>query len=351
MTNRAIIHRAGLRGAVLVLFLLATGALAEPIATLPRIVVLSNQFVVAGGKPVVFHGINASDPDKLAHEGRWNKTYFQQMRAWGANAVRLPIHPIHWRERGQRDYLKLLDRGIRWAGEENLYVILDWHSIGNLEAERFFAGNKPPFTGGMYGTTKAETFAFWKTMAQRYGANSTVAFFELFNEPTVINGQLGACSWEQWRALMESMIDHVRTNGCLAIPLIAGFDWGYDLTPVAAAPIRAEGIGYVSHPYPMKRSQPWDSHWNADWGFAAEKYPVFLTEIAFCGADDKGAHSPVISDETYGAAITGYCAKRGISYAVWVFDPDWAPRLITDWSFTPSRQGVYFRNAMLVWQH
>ncbi len=44
--------------------------------------------------------------------------------------------------------------------------------------------------------------------------------------------------------------------------------------------------------------------------------PVTLTEIGFCGADERGAHVPVISDETYGDAITKYCAEKGISYTV-----------------------------------
>ena len=91
---------------------------------------------------------------------------------------------------------------------------------------------------------------------------------------------------------------------------MAGFNWAYDLTPVAKEPVNADGIAYVSHPYPMKREKPWEPKWTADWGFVAEKYPVILTEIGFCGADEKGAHVPVISDESYGDAITKYCAEK-----------------------------------------
>ena len=96
----------------------------------------------------------------------------------------------------------------------------------------------------------------------------------------------------------------------------------------------------------MKRQKPWESQWTSDWGFVAEKYPLILTEIGFCGPDDRGAHVPVISDESYGDAITKYCADRGISYTVWVFDPQWSPMLFTDWKFTPSRQGKYFKAAL-----
>ena len=36
--------------------------------------------------------------------------------------------------------------------------------------------------------------------------------------------------------MMEEVIAVIRTNGGTAVPLIAGFDFGYDLTPVAIAP-------------------------------------------------------------------------------------------------------------------
>jgi hypothetical protein len=144
---------------------------------------------------------------------------------------------------------------------------------------------------------------------------------------------------------MEEVITAIRTNGGTAVPLVAGFNYGYDLTPVANAPIKAEGIGYVSHPYPMKCKAPWEAQWTKDWGFVADKYPVFATEVGFCAADDKKAHIPVIGDESYGEALTSYCEQKGISYSVWCFDPHWGPTLIEDWSFAPTRQGIYFKKA------
>jgi len=305
----------------------------------PLISVRGNQFITADGKSIIFRGLDASDPDKLEQDGHWNKEYFEAVKSWGANIIRFPVHPTAWRKRGQEAYLKLLDQGVQWASELGLYVIIDWHSIGNLRSELF--------QNAMYETTKKETLEFWRTMATHFKGNNTVALFELFNEPTVMNGALGTCSWEQWKELIEEMITVIRANGSKAVPLVAGFNWAYDLIPIAKAPINAEGIAYVSHPYPMKREKPWQDKWTKDWGFAASKYPVILTEIGFCGADEKGAHVPVISDESYGDAITAYCADKGISYTVWVFDPQWAPMLISDWQFTPTRQGRYFKSTLL----
>ena len=306
--------------------------------TMSKISVKGNTFSTEEGTPIVFRGLDASDPDKLEKDGHWNADYFKQMKEWGATITRFPVHPKAWRERGKDAYIELMDKGIKWAEENGIYVIIDWHSIGNLKDNKYFMP--------MYETTMEETLDFWKTMAEKYKGNNTVAFFEIFNEPTTYNGQLGECTWHEWKVIMEKMISVIRENGCEAIPLVAGFNWGYDLSPLKENPIAAEGIGYVSHPYPQKREKPWEPQWTDDWGFAAEKYPLILTEMGFCGPDDEGAHVPVISDESYGDAITKYADERGISYTVWVFDPDWAPMLFTDWNYTPSRQGVYFKNAL-----
>jgi hypothetical protein len=323
---------------VWILLLVSVVSTAQSSATLPQVTVSGNKFM-ANGKVVIFRGLDASDPDKLAKQGHWNKEYFEAVKSWGANIVRFPVHPTAWRSRGKNEYIKLLDEGVKWATELGLYVNIDWHSIGNLRTEMY--------QSPMYETTRKETYEFWRTMAAHYKGNTTVAFFELFNEPTVMNGQLGICSWKDWKEMNEEMILIIRASGSKAIPLVAGFNWAYDLTPVSNDPVNAEGIGYVSHPYPMKREKPWEPKWDQDWGFVAKKYPLMLSEIGFCGADERGAHVPVISDESYGDAITKYCENNGISYSVWVFDPQWAPMLISDWNFTPTRQGRYFKQALL----
>jgi aryl-phospho-beta-D-glucosidase BglC (GH1 family) len=306
--------------------------------TLGKINVSKNNFVTNDGRTIIFRGLNTSDPDKLEAQNHWNKAYFEEIKNWGANLVRFPVHPTAWEKRGKENYLKLLDDGIKWAGELGIYVIIDWHSIGNLRTEMYQSDN--------YDTTKKQTFDFWRTIGKKYGNNTTVAFYELFNEPTDYNNELGTITWEEWKELNKEMIIIIRANGGKGIPLVAGFNWAYDLTPVRENPLEIEGIAYVSHPYPQKRDKPWEEKWTNDWGFVKEKYPLILTEIGFCGPNDVGAHIPVISDESYGDAITKYADENEISYMIWVFDPEWAPRLFDDWNYTPSRHGKYFKKKL-----
>ncbi|MDW3196758.1 MAG: cellulase family glycosylhydrolase [Cytophagales bacterium] len=306
-------------------------------AQMPRITVQGNEFVDENGKVFVFRGYSSSDPEKLVNQGSWNLAYFQEMQRWGANVVRFPIHPKAWRARGKENYLELLDQGVEWAAATNMYVIMDWHSIGNLVTEKYLRD--------IYETNLEETFEFWRIISERYGDNATVALYELFNEP-VRDPKFGQLKWQRWKEILEELITEIRANGGKGIPLVAGFNWAYNLKPVENQPIEAEGIAYVSHPYPQKRKQPWPEKWTKDWGFAKEKYPVILTEIGYCREEDPGAHIPVISDHSYGEAISSYSDQNNISYIVWVFDKNWSPQLFTDDQFTPSYQGTFWKEKL-----
>lgn len=300
---------------------------------LSRISVKGNHFVNPQGATVLFRGLSIADPDKIEHQGQWNKALFVRIKQLGAMVVRIPVHPIAWRERTPENYMKLLDQAVEWCTETGLYVDIDWHSIGNLE--------EGLFQDPMYVTSKAETFNFWRTIAQHFSGNHTVAFLELFNEPTDYNGKLGNMSWEQWKTLNEELIQLIRSYGNHSIPLVAGFDWAYDLTPLHYAPINAEGIGYVTHPYPHKRTPPYVPKWEEDFGFAANKYPVIATEIGFTLGDGS-----LKDNGDYGKAIIQYLEGKGISWIWWVYDPQWTPGMIESWkTFKLTDCGKFFEKA------
>jgi len=305
---------------------------------LEKISVKGKDLVTASGEIIRLKGVSFSDPDKLETAGQWNKRYFQEAKNWGCNLVRFAVHPTALNKRGWDAYFDLVDKGVKWAAELEMYVIIDWHSIGNLNSEKF--------TNKMYNTTWDETVKFWQTTAKRYKGNSTVAVYELFNEPTNEGGKLGEFSWLTWQPTLEKLIDNITPIDDEKIFLVAGMNWGYFLDEVIEAPVNRKNVAYCTHPYPMKREKPWEPQWEKDWGSVANKYPIIATEFGFMGADERGAHIPCISDESYGDAIINYFDKKGISYTIWCFDPDWPPTLLSDWNFTPSRQGKYFKTVL-----
>jgi len=294
---------------------------------LPLISVKGNRFVDPQGAAVLFRGLSISDPDKLQMQGHWNREHFVKVQEMGTRVVRIPVHPIAWRERTPAEYLKLLDQAIGWCTELGMYVDLDWHSIGNLATGLF----QDP----MYDTSVQETYSFWRIVAHHFAGHNTVAFFELFNEPTTFRDRLGPVAWEDWKKINENLIAIIRANDARAIPLVAGFDWAYDLAPLRVSPIAAAGIGYTVHPYANKRPQPWEPKWEEDFGFAAAQYPLFATEFG-------GFERPV----DYGPAIIKYLEGHGISWTVWCFDPEWGPTLIGDWNYTLTKSGEFAKQAM-----
>ena len=310
---------------------------------LPLISVRGNKFVDPDGNTILFRGLSISDPDKIEMQGHWNKEHFVKVKEMGATLVRIPIHPVAWRERTPAKYIKLLDQAVAWCTELEMYVILDWHTIGNLETG--------VFQDPMYDTSKQETYNFWRTMARHFAGHNTVAFYELFNEPTTFRNQLGPVSWDAWKKSVEDQITIIRAYNPQAIPLVAGFDWAYDLTPLRLSPMAAEGIGYTTHPYADKRSQPWEPKWEEDFGFAAAKYPIIATEFggfARPPAADAQSTAPAGNDRNaaYGPAIIKYLEGKGISWAVWCFDPEWGPTLLRNWNYELTLSGEFARAAM-----
>lgn len=343
-----------MKNLIIILCLIQTVALAQPTADtnpwwtlrydvpsgtdqtksiLPLISVSGNKFVDASGNTVVFKGINVSDPDKLEHQGQWKKKLFIELKSWGVDLVRLPIHPSTWNRRGE-DYLRLLDEGINWCSELGIYVILDWHSIGNLEAGLF----EHP----MYFTSLVQTRNFWKVIAERYAGHHTVAFYEIFNEPTVHRGKLGRASWDRWRQINEEIIFLIRAYDEETIPLVAGFDWAYDLTPLQDNPLNVSGIAYVTHPYPHKRNPPYEEKWDENFGFAANKYPLIATEFGFTLGD-----YGLAENGEYGERIVKYFEDRGISWMAWVFDPDWFPQMLKSWDkYETTEYGQFIKDQL-----
>jgi endoglucanase len=300
---------------------------------LPLIKVNGTRFVNTNGDTLLFRGLAISDPDKIEHQGHWGKNHFAKVKEMGATIVRIPIHPISWRERTPQKYLQLLDSAVVWCTDLGMYIMIDWHSIGNLGMELF----QDP----MYNTTKTETYEFWRIMARHFRGNNTVTFYEIFNEPTLYRGELGTMSWSEWKTINENVIHLIRAYDTEKIPLVAGLDWAYDLTPLNIEPINAEGIGYVTHPYPFKRTPPYEPKWDEDFGFAAQRYPVVATEFGF-GLGKEG----MAENGEYGRTIINYFEKKNISWVCWCFDPEWGPRLLKSWNYDLTEAGEFFKQAM-----
>jgi hypothetical protein len=103
----------------------------------------------------------------------------------------------------------------------------------------------------------------------------------------------------------------------------------------------------VTHPYPHKRTQPWEPKWEEDFGFAADQFPLIATEIGFTIGNEG-----MTDNAAYGKAIVSYLEGRGISWVAWVFDPEWTPSMISSWdTYALTESGEFFKGAMQAKPH
>ena len=65
--------------------------------------------------------------------------------------------------------MKLLDQAVEWSTDLGMYVMIDWHSIGNLVTG--------VYQDPMYDTNREETFSFWRAMSRHYKGPTTPSPF------------------------------------------------------------------------------------------------------------------------------------------------------------------------------
>ena len=76
--------------------------------------------------------------------------------------------PALWRRLGQAHVRATIDACVAYAHRCGVYLSLNWHSIGFPPTERYKV-LEDIFYGNLFETTTAETHAFWRSMAKRYG--------------------------------------------------------------------------------------------------------------------------------------------------------------------------------------
>ncbi|SNY95101.1 cellulase family glycosylhydrolase [Flagellimonas pacifica] len=184
----------------------------------------SNQkFIDHEGNQIILHGINYVNKSAKVDQKQFsNPENFQLMKKWGLNCLRLGViwagvepQPGIYDE----EYLKDLDKQVKWANDNGIYVFLDMHqdlysqlySDGAPEWATLTDGQphiaEGPVWSDAYFTSPAVKTAItnfwenkaasdnvgvqdhyikmWKMLAKRYAGNSSVIGFDLINEPNL----------------------------------------------------------------------------------------------------------------------------------------------------------------------
>ncbi len=326
--------------------------------------VKGNQILGANGQPYLFHGIGRDSLEYACNtDGYFDSTHLSYMGYgksgngvyyWDANTVRLPVSEGYWfkdyapKHCVATQYQALIKNTVDTLTKMNLNVIIDLQWTD--------AGGQATGGGASWQMPDADSVTFWQQVAGIYKGYSNV-IFELNNEPhpTPVNwpcwqegcaitgdsSYVSDCNCMQtfsYQAVgMQALVDAVRGANANNLVLVAGMDWGYDLSGIVKNPITGANVVYDTHPYPYPEKEP--NTWDQAFGNISKTYPVISAEN---GEYDCGT--------AFMSRLLSYFDTHAISWIGWA----WAvnnsacgyPQLVTNYNGAPaSNMGV------LIYQH
>lgn len=265
------------------------GSPEEKAPALPPLHVAGTGLADPDGNAVLLRGVSTHG---LAwFPGYVNAEFFRELREeWNANVVRLAMYTAEsggYCTDGNQEQLKqLLRDGVRYAGEQGLYVIVDWHILSDGDPNRY----------------AAEAMAFFTEMSAEFAPYDHV-LYEICNEP---NG----AGWGAVKAYAEQVIPVIRAGDPDAVILVGTPTWSQDVDQAAADPITGyDDIMYTLHFYAATHRESLRSRLAAalDAGL-----PVFVSEYGICDASGNGAIDFAGAD-----AWMELLAARGVGCVAW----------------------------------
>lgn len=278
---------------------------------LPPLDVHRSELRTPDGATVQLRGVMVPDPAVLAADGRFEHQLTRDIAATGATVVRVPVHPGRWNDDG--DYLwRYLDPIVRWAGEEHLYVIIDWHVIGDVTTAT------SPTDPELYVPDLDTTREFWTAVATHF-ADTPHVLFEIVNEPAGISA-------DDWRDVADELTDLIREQGATQPVVVGGTEWARDLSWLADGGVDDPDVVYATHIYPGHARAWWES-W---FGGVADRYPLLLTEWGFQDGEAAADGPAYLAGNAAGYARPLLDALEQEGAAGWVacwWDDEWDPQM------------------------
>ncbi len=255
-----------------------------------RLKVTGSKLTDAAGNAVQLRGISTHGiawfPDYI------NAECFKELHNnFGINVIRLAMYTAEYNgycTGGDKNYLKnLIDKGVRYATDNGMYVIIDWHILSD--------GNPNTYIG--------EAKQFFNEMASKYAANNNV-IYEICNEPN------GGTSWQDIKNYANEIIPVIRQYDKDAVILVGTPNWSQYVDQALADSITGyENIMYTFHFYAAThRDDMRQKVQNA----VNAGLPVFVSEFGICDASGNGG----IDEEQSGKWIK-MLNDNQISYVIW----------------------------------
>lgn len=206
-----------------------------------------------------------------------NEQAFADLRSWGVNTIRLAMYTAEYNgycvsSDSQRQYLKnLVDTGVQAATKNNMYVIIDWHTLTDSNPNTYLEQSK----------------AFFAEMAQKY-ANYSNVIYEICNEPGPNT------SWAEVKSYAEAVIPVIRQYDAKAVIIVGTPTWSQDVDIAANDPITIDNnVLYSLHFYAGTHKAAYQ---NKMITAINKNLPIIVSEYGICDASGNGAVDTASAD-------------------------------------------------------
>ncbi len=265
----------------------STNEIARP-STHGALSVKGAQLVGASGQPVQLKGFST-------HGLAWFPQYvnlecFTQLAGWGANVARLAMYTHEnggYCTDGDKESLrKLLVEGAEYAAKADMYCIVDWHVLQDLNPNVYLEQAKE----------------FWKWASGEFaGADNVI--FEICNEPN------GSTTWEDVKNYAEAVLPIIRQNAPGKLVLCGTPSWCQQPEKATASPLTDDNLMYTLHFYAGTHKEDLRNKLRS----AVEAgTPMFVSEYGICDASGNGA-----LDLTSANAWVQIMDELNVSYVCW----------------------------------
>lgn len=221
-----------------------------------------------------------------------NQDAFQSLRDdMGANLIRIAMYSGEnngYCTGGDKQTLKeLVKNGVEAATNLGMYVIIDWHVLGDLTPQ----------------TYKEEAKLFFEEMSALYKDYDNV-IYEICNEPN------GGTTWEEVKSYAEEVIPIIRKNAKDALIIVGTPNWSQDVDIAADNPVSGyDNIMYAVHFYAATHT---DNIRSKVTTALSKGLPIFVSEFSICDASGNGA-----IDYDQAAKWFDLIDENNLSYAAW----------------------------------
>jgi aryl-phospho-beta-D-glucosidase BglC (GH1 family) len=240
------------------------------------------------------------------------------IKSLGATAIRLPLNYRHFEDDMapfvyRDDGFRRLDQALEWCARHGLYAILDLHAVQGWQNSDWHSDNANRQALLWHHRTFQDRFvALWEEFARRYRGNSTIAGYNVMNEPAS-NSPRGRFSdayrpaWNTINALYRRVVDAIRAIDADHIIFLEG-DYYSRLFSQLDAPF-APNLVYSSHNYNTAGFGPGrypDKDDDTGWGRAYQERTLEAQE----GTQFALTHRVPLWIGEFGAVYNGPPAER-----------------------------------------